>query len=193
MQKKRSALGLFFSYFFRGIVVILAIVIIALSVILVKGVIKGKNLRAKNSNKSTVDQSILTEHVDPDDLLTSTGGSTQSTEDGSTEDGLDDDSTINSSENLKIVVLNATEVYGLAGSWTSKLQEAGYTDVTAANSFATYENTSILVAEAGMGTDLLKYFPNADLSVGSVGQDETDADVEGVQIFIIIGASDAGE
>ena len=44
-----------------------------------------------------------------------------------------------------------------------------------------------------MGTDLLKYFPNADLSVGSVGQDETDADVEGVQIFIIIGASDAGE
>ncbi|MBQ6230734.1 MAG: LytR C-terminal domain-containing protein [Eubacterium sp.] len=193
MQKKRSAVGLFFSYFFRGIVVILAIVILVLSVFLIKGVIRGKQLRAKNSNKAAVDESILTEHGDPDDLLTNSGKTTEDTEDSGTQDGLGDDSTLVSSENLKIVVLNATEVYGLAGSWTSRLQDAGYTDVTAANSFVNYDHTSIVVAEEGMGTDLLKYFPDAELRVGSVGQDETDADVSGVQIFIVVGASDAGE
>ena len=42
-------------------------------------------------------------------------------------------------------------------------------------------------------SNYLKYFPDAELRVGSVGQDETDADVSGVQIFIVVGASDAGE
>ena len=193
MQKKRSAAGIFFSFFFRAVVVILAIVIIALSVVLIRGVIRGKKLRAKNQNKTVVDESILTEHGDPDELLTNSGKTTENTEEKTTQDGLGDDSTLASSENCKIVVLNATEVYGLAGSWTTRLQDAGYTDVSAANSYQKYDHTKILVAEAGMGTDLLKFFPDADLSVGKLSESETDADLSGVQIFIIIGASDSGE
>ena len=191
MQKKRSAAGIFFSFFFRAVVVILAIVILALSVVLIRGVIRGKKLRAKNQSKTVVDESVLTEHGDPDELLTNEGGTTEFVDDASTEDGLGDDSNVASSENCKIVILNATDVNGLAGSWTTRLEDAGYTDVSAANSYNNYDHTSILVAEEGMGTDLLKFFPDAVISVGSLTVNETDAELGGVQIFIIIGESDA--
>ena len=193
MQKKRSAAGIFFSFFFRAVVVILAIVILALSVVLIRGVIRGKKLRAKNQSKTVVDESVLIEHGDPDELLTNEGGTTEFVDDASTEDGLGDDSNVASSENCKIVILNATDVNGLAGSWTTRLEDAGYTDVSAANSYNNYDHTSILVAEEGMGTDLLKFFPDADISVGSLTENETDAELGGVQIFIIIGESDAGQ
>ncbi len=193
MQKKRSAAGIFFSFFFRAVVVILAIVIVALSVVLVRGLIRGKKLRAKNQNKAVVDESILTEHGDPDELLANPEKTTENTEDTGTQDGLGDDSTLVSSINCKIVVLNATEVNGLAGSWTARLQDAGYTDVTAANSYMQYDHTVILVAENGMGADLLKFFPNADISVGKLTESDTDADLSGVQIFIVVGASDSGQ
>ena len=63
MQKKRSAAGIFFSFFFRAVVVILAIVILALSVVLIRGVIRGKKLRAKNQSKTVVDESVLIERA----------------------------------------------------------------------------------------------------------------------------------
>ena len=193
MQKKRSAAGIFFSFFFRAVVVILAIVIVALSVVLVRGIIKGKKLRAKNENKTVVDQSVLTEQGDHDELLANTGEQTEEPDTSDTSDGLGDDEVAAPSENCKIVVLNATEVNGLAGSWTARLQDAGYTDVSAANSYTLYDHTSILVSEEGMGTDLLKYFPGAEISVGTLTEADTDAELGGVQIFIIVGASDSGE
>ncbi|SEF95585.1 LytR cell envelope-related transcriptional attenuator [Eubacterium ruminantium] len=193
--KKRSAAGLFLSGFFRGIVIILAIVILGLSVFLVKEIIDGKKIRDEKGKKVSVDESILTEEKNKKDhLITNTENSDSNTAEATeAPDGLGDDQNLSSSENIKIVVLNATDVAGLAGSWTAKLTDAGYTDVSAANSFMQYDDTRILVAENGMGTDLLKFFPNASISVGNMTNDETDADLDGVKIFIIVGTSDSGQ
>ncbi len=192
-QKNGSAAGLFFTFFFRGIVIILALVIVGLSAYLVKEIIRGNDLKKKKGTKAAVEKSILTEEKGDDDLISNKQKDEDTTTDengDNTEEGKKEKV---SSANMKIVVLNATEVEGLAGRWTAKLEDAGFTDVSAANSYNKYDTTKILVAEEGLGEDIQEYFPNASISVGTMTSEETDADLTDVKIIVIIGASDSGQ
>ena len=89
-----------------------------------------------------------------------------------------------SSKGKSIIVLNGSQIGGLASAAKTKLTNAGYTvkkigDYTA----ATLTQTKIIVKEDGAGKDLVKYFSNPVIETGTV---ET-----GYDIKIIIGTADA--
>ena len=89
-----------------------------------------------------------------------------------------------SSKGKSIIVLNGSQIGGLASAAKTKLTNAGYTvkkigDYTA----ATLTQTKIIVKEDGAGKDLVKYFSNPVVETGTV---ET-----GYDIKIIIGTADA--
>ena len=181
MRKKKSAAGIFFSMFLRAVVVILAIVIVALGVAIVRQVIKsGDN---KNTENPSVDESILAGE-DDDHLLTADGTETDTTS------GDDSAATTELSTNRKIEVLNGTTTSGLAGHWRDTLKNNGYTNVDAHNYYMHLETTKIVAVSDGVGQDLLQYFPGAEYEVGTLTSNDTDAPLDGVEIFIIIGESD---
>lgn len=180
MNKKKSVSGIFFSMFLRTVVIILAIVIVAMGVVLVKQKLNRKNTDI--AGDSEVDESILTEEDGQDVLLGSPEDNTGGEEGGAVQQ--------NTSFDKKIVVLNGTETKGLAGHWRDTLASYGYQNLDAKNYYSRLEQTKVLAAEDGVGTDLLQYFPNADYQVGTLTSDETDASVDGVDIFVIIGTSD---
>ena len=89
-----------------------------------------------------------------------------------------------SSKGKSIIVLNGSQIGGLASAAKTKLTNAGYTvkkigDYTA----DTLTQTKIIVREDGVGKDLVKYFSNPVIETGTV---ET-----GYDIKIIIGTADA--
>ncbi len=186
-RKRKNPVAVFFSSLLRTVVIILAIVIVVLSVILAKKLITAKKINEHNSESTTADESVLTEDngADPEDIE----NYEQNTDTEETSEAAEEE-TEASSKDLKIEVLNATGTKGLAGTWKSTLAGYGYTNIDAHNYREKLENTKIFVAEQGIGEDLKQYFPNAEFVVGSLDQSKTDADVNGVKIFIVIGASD---
>lgn len=184
MKKKKSMSGIFFSMFLRTVVIILAVVIVALGAALVKQSLS-KSRENKMGTSSEIDESVLTESDGEDELL----GATEEGQADGQDDGTDTPSAALSTDK-KIVVLNGTATKGLAGHWKDQLAGYGYTNIDAHNYYSRLENTKILVTEEGIGEDLKQYFPNADYEVGTLTSDETDANIDGVQIFVIIGTSD---
>jgi hypothetical protein len=178
-MKKKSVAGLFFSMFLRTVVIILAVVIVVFGVALTKQYMS-RSKTANQENTGEIDESILSDPDDGDELLTASG-------DG--EDGAETEQVV-SSVDKKIVVLNGTTTKGLAGHWKDTLSGYGYTNIDSANYYNGEENTRILVTEDGIGQDLLQYFTNASIETGTLTSDDTDADLDGVQIIVIIGASD---
>lgn len=91
---------------------------------------------------------------------------------------------VESSKNLKIYVLNGSQIAGLASSTQTKLTEAGYTVSKIGNYTAeTLTTTRIKVRKNGQGKDLKAYFNNPEIIVGDV--------TEGYDIEIILGTVDA--
>ncbi|BCN32655.1 LytR C-terminal domain-containing protein [Anaeromicropila herbilytica] len=88
-----------------------------------------------------------------------------------------------SSVGLKIQILNASEIPGLAAKFQDKLTLSGYT-VTGIGNYdqGVLTNTRIVVKDESMGSDLLENFNNAEISVGELP--------EGVDIQIILGTND---
>ena len=89
-----------------------------------------------------------------------------------------------SSKGKSIIVLNGSQIGGLASATKTKLTNAGYTvkkigDYTA----STLIQTKIIVKEDGAGKDLVQYFSNPVLETGTVE--------DGYDIQIIIGTADA--
>lgn len=94
-----------------------------------------------------------------------------------------DNTDLVSSVGRKIEILNASNISGLAAAYQSKLTDAGYTVEKIGNySGSILTETKIIVAEEGIGQDLLKFFKGAQLEMGQLE--------EGQDIQIILGTSD---
>ncbi len=91
---------------------------------------------------------------------------------------------VSSSKNLAITVLNGSQITGLASATQTKLTDAGYTVKEIGDyKTETLTKTRIIVKKSGVGQDLVQYFNNPELVVGTVK--------DGCDIEIILGTADA--
>lgn len=138
---------------------------------------------AKKALKTLIDNEVT--YTEAQDLTTvnkiSTSGASSSKSDTKTDNG---DDKKNSSKDLKIRVLNGSQIAGLASSTKQKLEEKGYQVPDVGNyTKETLTTTRIVVSKEGQGEDLVEYFDNPELTVGDVA--------DGYDIEIILGTRDA--
>lgn len=138
---------------------------------------------AKMALKTLIDNEVT--YTEAQDLTTvnkiSTSGASSSKSDTKTDNG---DDKKNSSKDLKIRVLNGSQIAGLASSTKQKLEEKGYQVPDVGNyTKETLTTTRIVVSKEGQGEDLVEYFDNPELTVGDVA--------DGYDIEIILGTRDA--
>ena len=89
----------------------------------------------------------------------------------------DESDTAASSRGYSIELYNAAYVSGLAGEWEDFLEEQGYS-ISLIDSYqdeGPISQTRIIVSQEGLGQDLLKYFPNADIQTGDI---DTGGDIQ---------------
>lgn len=130
-------------------------------------------------------EEITTEEVTTEEITTEE----LTTEEVTTEEVTTEQQNISSTDK-KILVLNSTKTNGLASKWMNKLSGDGYTNIDKGNYSATHDaQTVIYVPQEGMGLDLLPYFSNAVIQVGSLDSG-IDVSTAGVEIFIVIGSND---
>lgn len=114
-------------------------------------------------------------------LIKQTEGSTSSASSTKDTDTTEkEESSVESSKEYSIELYNAAYVAGLAGEWESYLEEEGY-NISLVGSYqdeGPISTTRIVVAEEGMGEDLLQYFPDAEIETGEI---DTGGDI---QIYI---------
>lgn len=187
-KKKQSAVGIFFSFFLKAVVIILGLVILAMSAYLVKELISMKN----NETEAKADDSAF-EDDQEDDLLTnaSDGDAVLFETDEETTEAAETTDTAALSKDASIVVLNATETAGLAAVWKETLEVQGYTNVQVGNyTNGTLDTSKIVVVEEGTGSALQQILPNAKMETLPADQVSCDISTEGVQAFLIIGNAD---
>ena len=188
-KKKQTALGLFFSFFLKAIVIILGLVILAMSAYLIKAVLSTKASESEQTAETDAfedDQNdeLLTAEATQDDAVlyedeTAAGEETAA---ATTELAMD----------ASIVVLNATETAGLAAAWKDKLTEQGYTNIQTGNyTGGNLDTSKIVVLTEGISTNTIQgLVTNATFEVGSADSISCDVSSEGVQAYVIIGGSD---
>lgn len=187
-KKKQSAVGIFFSFFLKAVVIILGLVILAMSAYLVKELISMKN----NETEAKADDSAF-EDDQEDDLLAnaSDGDAVLFETDEETTEAAETTDTAALPKDASIVVLNATETAGLAAVWKETLEVQGYTNVQVGNyTNGILDTSKIVVVEEGTGSALQQILPNAKMETLPADQVSCDISTEGVQAFLIIGNSD---
>ena len=122
-RKKQSAMGLFFAFFLKAVVIILGLVILAMSAFLVKTVIMAKD----TENQSEEDENAFEEDQE-DELLTAQEFSDDEllyddSEGAVAADGEEISTSNEIAKDASIVVLNGTQTAGLAAAWKGKLEE----------------------------------------------------------------------
>lgn len=187
-MKKQSVTGLFFSMFLRTTVIILGICIVVFGVVLLTKLFKGD--KNGKDTPTTVSSNILTEAEAHDDLIYNTTEATEETSDTES-DAESDEATptyTTTSTEKNILVLNSTDVSGLAGRWCATLNENGYNNTFASDYFTSLETTKIISKQEGVGEDLLQFFEGATYEVGDLdgGSSEPTDDYD---IIIIVGTS----
>lgn len=186
VMKRQSAAGLFFSMFLRATVVILGIVILVFGVVLVTKLVKRGD--KEKGPMTTVSNNVLTEVEGRDDLLyNSTEAPTSNTTENTTEVEVPETTP---AYDKNILVLNSTDVTGLAGRWCETLNEQGYANTSASDYSMALENTKIVAREGGVGEELLNYFNGATYEIGTVSNG-TSEPTDGYDIVIIIGIADS--
>ncbi len=81
-----------------------------------------------------------------------------------------DDEAVGSSKDYYIELYNAAFRQGLASEWERYLEEEGY-NISLIDSYqdeGPLSTTRIVVSQEGIGQDLLKYFPGADIQTGEI-------------------------
>lgn len=196
---KKTILKVFGEAFLRSMVVLMAIVILGFSVFFIIKVRSDKKLLAQQATTeegSTYSDEELQAMLDAENA-----GDTKddaSTEEATTEEVTTEEATTEQvpSNDKKIVVLNSTSTSGLAGKWQTKLSGAGFSNVAAGNYSAGAEaQTIIYVKEEGMGQDLVAYFADAVVQVGSPNTDSCSVTKGNIalgdaDIIIVVGNSD---
>lgn len=201
---KKTMLKLFGEEFLRSLVVLMAILIIGFCAFFVIKVRSDKKAVADNTTEQTSTysdeelQAMLDEEnaKDAEDSDSSEEATTQevTTEEITTEEVTTEEPTTEAmdvpSTDKKILVLNSTKTNGLASRWMNKLSSEGFTNVSKGNySLSKDAQTKIYVPEEGMGKDLLPYFTDAVIEVGTLDSG-IDVSTSGVEIFIVIGSND---
>ncbi|MBE5924282.1 MAG: LytR family transcriptional regulator [Lachnospiraceae bacterium] len=192
---KKTILKIFGEAFVRSMIVLMAIMIVGFGAFFILKVRSDKKKAAEFAQNTTEESTLSDEEIqamleeetseDTEEATTEEVTTEEVTTEATTEE-LDIPSTDKS-----ILVLNSTKTNGLALKWMNKLQGAGFTNINKGNYTASSETqTRIVVAEEGMGKDLLPYFNDAVIEVGTVSSG-IDVSTSGVQIFIIIGSNDA--
>lgn len=178
-MKKQSAAGLFFSILLRAVVIILGLAIIAFGIFFIIKVVKSD--KTDEAPTTTISDNVLTEVGAHDDLL-------YETTEEVTEAPVEPESSATSYDK-NILVLNSTDVTGLAGRWCEKLNEYGYTYTTASDFATLQDSTRVIAKEEGVGQDLVQYFNGASYEVGSVTEGAS-VSTDEYDVVIIIGTSD---
>ena len=200
---KKTMLKVFGEEFLRSLVVLMAILIIGFGAFFVLKVRSDKKLAAESTTEqaSTYSDEELQAMLDEEnakdaenDTEEATTTEEVTTEEITTEEITTEEVTteeeIISSTDKKILVLNSTKTNGLASKWMNKLSGEGFTNIAKGNySLSKDAQTKIVVAQEGMGKDLLPYFTDAVIEVGTVDSG-VDVSTAGVEIFIIIGSND---
>lgn len=184
-MKKQSAVGLFFSMFLRAAVVILGIVILVFGAVFLMQVLKGDKKSSKEP-ATTVGENVLTDPEVKDELLTA-----EPTEAPVTDTEAPVVETVPALDK-NILVLNSTDVTGLAGRWCTKLGELGYGQTTASDYSEPQTNTRIISTTDGVGQELTQYFNGASYEVGTVTSGVS-VSTEGYDVVIIIGTADSDQ
>ncbi|MBR1599573.1 MAG: LytR C-terminal domain-containing protein [Lachnospiraceae bacterium] len=199
---KKTMLKLFGEELLRSLVVLMAILIVGFCAFFVIKVRGDKKLAAENTTEqaSTYSdeelQAMLNEDNanDTEEASEETATEEITTEEPTTEEVTTEEPTTEElnipSNDKKILVLNSTTTNGLASKWMNKLSGAGFTNISKGNySNSRDAQTTIYVSEEGMGKDLLPYFADAQIVVGTLDSG-IDVSSSGVEIFIVIGSND---
>ena len=126
-NNKQSAAGLFLSFFLKATVIILGLVILAMAAYLIKASMANKSVeKEKKADNSAFEDNQTDELLE--NKATNTDALLYENAEAASEEAKNDGSL---SKDASIVVLNATDVPGVAGKWKDKLVEAGYTNVQA--------------------------------------------------------------
>jgi hypothetical protein len=191
---RKTMLKIFGEAFARSFAILLAIVILGFAAFFVIRVTSDKTDVAENitTEAVTTTEATTTEEVTTTEEPTTTEEVT--TEEVTTEEPTTEVLDIPSTDK-KIIVLNSTSVSGLAKRWSNKLVGAGFGSVVTGNYTAGAETqTKIYVAEEGMGNDLLGYFSDAEIVVGTPESGSFSASsgmsADGVEIYIVVGSGD---
>ena len=183
-KQKKSAVGIFFSFFLKAVVIILGLVILAMGAYLVK-----YTLTASDEKEEKQDDSVLVDG-DEDDLFETVTDASDSEDDESLLFDEEETAGEDLPTDAKIVVLNGSEVSGVAGAWKDKFVEAGFTNVDVGNySGEVQQSSKIVVTEEGTGGNLANVL-DAPVEFGEASSVSCDVSTDGVKAFIIVGNSD---
>lgn len=179
-KKQQTAAGLFFSIVASRGSYYIRTCHCGIWCIFVMQALKGNT--AKDTPATTLDENALTDSQ-VDDLQI-----TPSTEAETTEAAQEAETV--SATDRKILVLNSTDIAGLAGRWCDTLNANGYANTNASDYTEALADTKIVAREDGVGKELVQYFANASYEVGTVTSNVTES-TDGYDVVIIIGASDS--
>lgn len=172
MNKKM--LKVFGEAFLKTLIVILGVAIVVFAIYFLIQVFGG----GKNKKPSTEDFEISTDDINSGDVVEPSSDEVEPTsEEVTTAEPI-------SSVGHSIEVLNSTDTAGVAAGWKEKLTGEGFTVSDIGNyETETLTSTKIIVTQDGMGQDLVGYFRNATVEVGTISS--------GAEIQIIVGTEDA--
>ena len=200
---KKTMLKIFGEAFLRSMIVLMAVAIVGFGAFfLIKVTTDGKQ-QAENPtteqpstySSSELEAMLEMENANDTEATTTEEPTTEATttEEPTTEEPTTEAPDIPSTDK-KIMVLNGTRVSGLAGGWQNKLNGGGFSVTAIGNSNLSRENqTRIYVTEEGMGNDLIEYFTDAVIIVGSLSTGDyqlTKGSANEVEIFVVIGNND---
>ena len=192
--KKPATSYLFFGAFLKAVVILLIFVILGMGAYLTKNLIQ----IYKNGVTTEIDESVFSNDNQVDDLLMATPdeADTEETVEEASSDEAEEDQGITT----PVVVLNGTNTPGIAGYYQQKIQDLGYSNVTAANyqpvDGATSANTKIYVSAEGMGEDMKVLFADPTYITGkidsstAIDNDGNPLDLSKTDIIIVVGESD---
>lgn len=167
---------LFGEAFLKTLIVILGIAIVVFAIYFLMQIFGGGNSKKENTEDIPIDTEDLGGIIDSSADDTSADTQEPTTEEPTTQEPI-------SSVGHTIEVLNSTDTAGVAAGWQETLNADGF-NVTQIGNYETeaLTSTKIIVSQEGMGQDLVGYFQNATVEVGSISS--------GVEIQIIVGTED---
>lgn len=194
---KKTMLRVFGEAFLRSLVVLMAIVIIGFAAFFVIKVNSDKEKLAEaevgTTEYSEDELHAMLEKENANDTEETTTEEV-TTEEVTTEEPTTEVQKIPSTDK-NILILNSTNVSGLAAAWRNKINGAGFANTAVGNYNTGNETqTKIYVTEEGMGEDLLEYFNGATIVVGSIESSQyviKSGSLSTIDIFIVIGSNDS--
>ena len=194
---KKTMLKVFGEAFLRSMVVLMAIAIIGFAAFFIIKVNSDKKLLAENEAKLNTTE--YSEDQLHDMLEEENAKDTEASEEEVTTEEVTTEATTEvqkiPSTDKNILLLNGTSVSGLAGAWNKKVNGEGFANTAIGNYNSNGDaQTKIYVAEEGMGEDLLQYFNDATIVVGTLEASQYTiirGSIPTVDIYIVIGSNDS--